>query len=131
VFLSPSGEPWGDTGPDREFLSAAYERAGLRRPGVMFHALRHTYASILAAGGIREDVVAQLMGHKRQGTTALYSHLFADAFEGVEEALDAVLGSAVRVSQASANGSSSEGHSKNPADTRSGETRPVAGVLAE
>jgi integrase len=132
VFVSPSGGPWGDTEPDRAFLSDAYERAGLRRPGVLLHALRHTYASILAAAGIREDVRGpQLMGHKRQGTTALYSHLFADAFEGVEEALDAVLGAAVRFNQASANGSISEGHSNYPADTRSGETRPVAGVLAE
>jgi integrase len=91
VFLSPSGEPWDDAGPERAFLRDAYKRAGLRRPGVLWHALRHTYASMLAAGGVREDVVAVLMGHKRQGTTALYSHLFADAFEGIEEALDAAL----------------------------------------
>jgi integrase len=92
VFLAPSGEPWGDSEPDREFLRAAYKRAGLTRPGVLWHALRHSYASILAAGGIREDVVATLMGHRRQGTTSLYTHLFADAFKGVEEALDRVLG---------------------------------------
>jgi Phage integrase family len=71
---------------------------------VLWHALRHTYASILAAGGIPEEVVSTLMGHRRQGTTALYSHLFADAFEGVEEALDAVLGKALRVNEASTNG---------------------------
>jgi hypothetical protein len=96
---------------------------------VLWHSLRHTYASVLAAGGSREEVVAQLMGHKRRGTTALYSHLFADAFEGVEEALDAVLGGAVRVSSTSVNGSVSEGHSENLSDTRSGETRSVAAVL--
>jgi hypothetical protein len=45
------------------------------------------------------------MGHKRQGTTALYSHLFQDAFEGVEEALHAVLRDAVRVNRASTAGS--------------------------
>jgi integrase len=92
VFLSPSGKPWGEAEPDTTFLRDAYARAGLTRPGVLWHALRHTYASILAAGGIREEVVAGLMGHKRQGTTSLYTHLFADAFEGVEEALDQVLG---------------------------------------
>jgi hypothetical protein len=31
------------------------------------------------------------MGHRRQGTTGLYTHLFREAFEGVEEALDAAL----------------------------------------
>ena len=33
------------------------------------------------------------MGHAPRGsTTVLYTHLFKDAFEGVEEALDAVFG---------------------------------------
>jgi integrase len=58
----------------------------------MWHVLRHTYASVLAAGGIRRDVVEQLMGHVRKGTTSIYTHLFRDAFDGVEEALDAVFG---------------------------------------
>ena len=31
------------------------------------------------------------MGHKKAGTTSIYTHLFADAYEGVEEALAAVL----------------------------------------
>jgi integrase len=50
------------------------------------------YASALAAGGIRRDVVEQLMGHARKGTSSLYTHLFADALDGVEEALDAIFG---------------------------------------
>lgn len=89
VFLGPDGQPWTNSGPEREFLAAAYTAAGLRRPGKMWHTLRHTYTSILAAGGIREDVRARLLGHKRQGTTALYTHMFEDAFVGVEEALAA------------------------------------------
>ena len=36
----------------RTFLTAAYEATGLRRRGQMWHALRHTYASVLAAGGV-------------------------------------------------------------------------------
>lgn len=32
------------------------------------------------------------MGHKRTGITSLYTHLFSDAFDGVEAALDRVLG---------------------------------------
>ncbi|MGH2973381.1 MAG: tyrosine-type recombinase/integrase [Solirubrobacterales bacterium] len=92
VFLDSEGRPWADADTDRAFLRDAYEQARLSRPGVLWHALRHTYASICAHGGIREDVVAVLMGHKRRGTTSIYTHLFEDAFEGVEEALDAVLG---------------------------------------
>jgi hypothetical protein len=51
-----------------------------------------TYASILASGGVRRDVVERLMGHAAKGTTSLYTHLFRDAFERVEEALNAVFG---------------------------------------
>jgi hypothetical protein len=95
------------------FVRDAYERAGLRRPGVMWHALRHTYASILAAGGIREDVVAVLMGHKRPGMTSIYTHLFSDAFDGVEAALEKVLG----VNQTSTERRVTTEHDEHPADT--------------
>jgi integrase len=126
VFLSPAGRPWADSEPDRTFLRDAYRAARLDRPGVLWHSLRHTYASILAAGGIREDVVAVLMGHKRAGTTSLYTHLFADAFEGVEEALDAVLG----VNEASTDRVSLSDPAKNGSAPRSAESRLAAGVLA-
>lgn len=124
VFTGPDGRPWGDSEPDRVFLAAAYETAGLRRAGVLWHSLRHTYASILAAGDIREDVVGELMGHKRQGTTALYSHLFANAYEGVEQALDSVLG----VNGTSTEGRVTEEPSADLDSTRSGESRMVSGV---
>jgi integrase len=94
VFLDPDGKPWTNDGPAREFLVAAYEAAGLRRPGQLWHVLRHTFASALAAGGVRRDVVERLMRHARKGTTSIYTHLFADAFDGVEEALHAAFGGA-------------------------------------
>jgi integrase len=92
VFLDPKGRPWSNEGPARAFLDATYRAAGLRRHGQMWHVLRHTYSSVLAAGGIRREVVERLMGHKGQGTTSIYTHLFRDAFDGVEEALDSVFG---------------------------------------
>lgn len=92
VFLDEQGRPWTNEGPARAFLADAYGSAGLRRPGQMWHVLRHTYASVLAAGGVRREVVEQLMGHARRGTTSIYTHLFKNAFDGVEEALDEVFG---------------------------------------
>jgi integrase-like protein len=56
----------------------------------MWHQLRHTYASVLAAGGIKRYEVEQLMGHRSQGTTGLYTHPFRESYSGVE----AVLGDA-------------------------------------
>jgi integrase len=91
IFTDENGRPWSRREPDRKVLAPAYERAGLRRPGQMWHLLRHTYASILAHGGIRREVIERLMGHSPRGsTTTLYTHLFKDALDGVEEALGAV-----------------------------------------
>ncbi|MEX2197063.1 MAG: site-specific integrase [Thermoleophilaceae bacterium] len=106
VFLNPeTGGPWKVTRPSDVFLSAAYGAAGLRRPvrmwhqlrpGRMWHQLRHTYASVLAAGGVRRHEVEQLLGHKSQGTTGLYTHLFRDSYETVHDVLDAVYGGRAR-----------------------------------
>jgi integrase len=97
VFTHPtSGGPWNETLPSTLFLGPAYERCGLRRQGRMWHQLRHTYASVLAAGGIRRHEVEQLMGHKAQGTTGLYTHLFRESYEKVEAVLDDVYGPWVR-----------------------------------
>lgn len=121
VFTDPDRGPWTNEGPARTFLTAAYEAVGLREEGRMWHVLRHTYASILAHAGIRWDVIETLMGHRRQGTTALYTHLLRDAFDGVEEALDQAFG----VNQASTAGCVTRGRSDTlPA---SGEVRSSRG----
>jgi integrase len=93
IFTDEDGQPWSRREPDRKVLAPAYEKAGLRQPGRMWHCLRHTYASVLAHGGIRREVIERLMGHSPRGsTTTIYTHLFKDALDGVEEALDAVFG---------------------------------------
>ena len=91
VFLNPhTGKPWKEGKPTEAFLAPAYEPSGLRRAGRMWHQLRHTYASVLAAGGVKRHEVEQLMGHKTVGTTGLYTHLFREAYGEVEGALAAV-----------------------------------------
>lgn len=58
VFLNPTtGKPWKEGHPTVSFLAAAYEAADLRRAGQMWHTLRHTYASVLAAGGVKRHEV--------------------------------------------------------------------------
>ena len=77
VFRNPqTGRPWKETRPAATFLGDAYETAALRRPGRTWHQLRHTYASVLAAGGVKRHEVEQLLGHATQGTTGLYTNLF-------------------------------------------------------
>lgn len=46
-------------------------------PGLKFHALRHIYASLCAAGGVEVRKVAKFMGHANTTTTEhVYTHLF-------------------------------------------------------
>ena len=100
VFVDPDrGTPWRDCRPAEIFLRPAYEASGLRRHGQMWHTLRHTYASVLAAGDVKRHEVEQLMGHKTVGTTGLYTHLFREAYADVERALDAVYGAHGEVAQ--------------------------------
>ena len=46
--------------------------------GVRLHDLRHTYASLAAAGGQSLPVIAAILGHKDTKTTAQYAHLADD-----------------------------------------------------
>lgn len=93
VFLNPAtGKPWKEGHPAITFLAVVHEAADLRRAGQMWHTLRHTYASVLAASGVKRHEIEQLLGHKTPGTTGLYTHLFREAYEDVERALDAVYG---------------------------------------
>jgi integrase len=98
VFTGPGSDalPWPETKPAQLFLAEAYEAAGIRRPGVMWHALRHTYASLLGAVGIRQHEIELLMGHKVAGTTGLYLHVMRETFDKVEVILEQAFGDAVR-----------------------------------
>ncbi|WP_145043231.1 tyrosine-type recombinase/integrase [Mycobacteroides abscessus] len=59
-----------------------------------FHALRHTYASLCAAGGVGVREVAKFMGHANTTTTEhIYTHLFdTDDHSAAMAALDALDG---------------------------------------
>jgi len=42
------------------------------------HDLRHTYASVAAAGGMSLHMIGSLLGHCQPATTARYAHLIGD-----------------------------------------------------
>jgi integrase len=59
-------------------FKTAVKRAGLPE-ALRLHDLRHTYASLLAADGVRIEVVAKLMGHKDPTITRkIYTHLWPE-----------------------------------------------------
>lgn len=49
------------------------------------HSLRYTFASMAAAIGFPEAIVAKLLGHKQQSMTARYTHLTEDAVQQVAD----------------------------------------------
>ncbi len=63
------------TGAD---LAATYRKLGY---DVSVHDLRHTFASLLIAGGMDFRTAAQLLGHTPEETVRTYSHVTSDMME--------------------------------------------------
>jgi site-specific recombinase XerD len=59
----------------QEVRWAAQKRAGLRR--IKWHDLRHSYASVLASGGMPLFLIRGLLGHSSIAMTERYTHLAA------------------------------------------------------
>jgi integrase len=62
-----------------------------RRQRVVFHSLRHTFASWLVAKGVPLYTVAQLMGHSTIVMTQRYSHLAPDSMRQAAMELQGIL----------------------------------------
>lgn len=73
VFARLDGEPIGYDAV-RDAIHEIYDRAGVRCPTQPWHALRHTFATTLAANGKPIHVIQELMGHKSIETTRRYMH---------------------------------------------------------
>jgi integrase len=77
---------WSAPNRHQTFYKAIYRPAVLRAnrltptaklpPTQSFHSLRHTYASLCVAAGIKPIDIAELMGHRDVKTTlTVYAHL--------------------------------------------------------
>jgi integrase len=71
----------------------ARNAAGLA--GVRLHDLRHSFASIGAAGGLSLPVIGALLGHKHATTTARYAHLSADPLRAANDVVGAKIAAAM------------------------------------
>lgn len=60
-----------------------------RRQKVVFHSLRHTYASWLVESGVSLYTVQKLLGHEQISQTERYSHLSPDNLQGAVKTLEA------------------------------------------
>ena len=62
-------------------------RAAAGTPGLRLHDLRHSFASLGAAGGGSLLVLGKLLGHRNAATTERYAHLSADPMRQAAEAI--------------------------------------------
>jgi integrase len=69
-------------------------RAGL--DDVRLHDLRHSFASIGAAGGLSLPMIGKLLGHTQAATTERYAHLAADPVRAANEAIGERIAAAMR-----------------------------------
>jgi integrase len=63
---------------------------------VRLHDLRHSFASVGAAGGLSLPIIGALLGHKHAATTARYAHLSADPLRAANDAVGATIAAAMR-----------------------------------
>jgi integrase len=70
-------------------------RAGAGLVGVRLHDLRHSFASVGAAGGLSLPIIGALLGHKHATTTARYAHLSADPLRAANDAVGARIAAAM------------------------------------
>ncbi|MEA2274805.1 MAG: hypothetical protein QOI98_3513 [Solirubrobacteraceae bacterium] len=90
VFSASSGQTIGHRNITGRGLARATTGAGLE--GITFHALRHTFASILIAQGRDPVFVSRQLGHTNAAITLrVYAHLF-DAERHAREARDGLDG---------------------------------------
>ncbi len=89
VFCTHAGKPLSPRNVLRAF-KLTLSRAGL--PDVLFHALRHTAATLLLLQGIHPKVVQERLGHATISMTLdTYSHLIPSMGRDAADRLDQLL----------------------------------------
>ena len=73
----------------------ARARAAAGLADVRLHDLRHSFASVGAAGGLSLPIIGALLGHKHATTTARYAHLSADPLRAANDAVGATIAAAM------------------------------------
>lgn len=97
VFASQVGTPLHWRNVSRRVLKPALKQAGIEP--LRWHDLRHTFASLLIAGGANVVFTSRQLGHGSSDITLrVYSHLFdrAEQAQRTRDLLEATLGEAIR-----------------------------------
>ena len=71
LFTTQGRAPMGIRGLTSA-LRRALEQAGIRKPGITLHSLRHSFACLLLQNGCDLYSLSKMLGHTRLDTTAVY-----------------------------------------------------------
>ena len=90
VFTSTIGTPLNRHNVFGRSFKPLLRRAGL--PDIPFHALRHSFATLMLSGREHPKVVQEMLGHSRINTTLdFYSHVLPDMQREAIDRLDVML----------------------------------------
>lgn len=95
VFTTKIGTPLLPGNVRNRHFHEILEKAGL--PKIRFHDLRHTYATLMIAGGVGAKVLQELLGHSRVGITLdIYTHTLREQKKEAVQKVEALLEAAQR-----------------------------------
>ena len=88
VFATQIGSPIGSERVSRDFARIVRKAP----PHLTFHGLRHTAASLMIAGGVHAETIADILGHSSITITMdVYGHLLKGVQEEAVTILDSQL----------------------------------------
>ena len=81
--------PYARTGGIGTELNSLYKRLGY---DISIHDLRHTFATLLIAGGTDYRTAAQILGHNPEETMRVYAHVTSDMMDKAAKAMNDIFG---------------------------------------
>lgn len=89
-WLFPGGTKAGHVGLHllEDGFARARRAAGITRPGVRFHSLRHSFATHMLEAGVDVRILQVLLGHRRVETTTRYAQVRTDLIARLPDPLE-------------------------------------------
>jgi site-specific recombinase XerD len=97
-WLFPGGTREGHVGRRhmQDGFRKAVRAAGIRREGVRFHSLRHSFATHMLEAGVDIRLIQAMLGHASVKTTSRYAQVRADYFAELPDPLELLIETCAR-----------------------------------
>lgn len=91
VFLNSLGRPWTGNAVRcrmRRLRKRMHKTTDTVQENIVAYSIRHSLATVAAAAGVRDRILADIMGHTSTRTTARYQHLQVEHLRSAMNAID-------------------------------------------